>query len=182
MSEFIDQWPNNDNSYGHGIISKNCVARILSDVDSKVRAVFKGTFIEVHSVREKDVVFCVVRDDMQVETDHLLCQRGDIIYVPENLWGPLFTVEQHARLPLVEDTKVAENMGNISVGHTVQVLGPDNKTVCTGTVTFRNSIRKLGVGVYFGLKILVSLSITFCFQVSMLSSLHFLYQFYMYLA
>lgn len=153
MSRIIDQWSNNENIYSHGIISKSCMARKFSEGETSVQYVHIGTFVQVNSIRDDNVIFCVVRNDMQVETDELVCSRSDVIYVPENLWGPLFPVEQSARLPLVEDSKVAECMGNISVGHKVQILGPDNKVICTGNVTFRNSIVRLGVGVYFGLKI-----------------------------
>ncbi|KAK6632144.1 hypothetical protein RUM44_007174 [Polyplax serrata] len=153
MSGIIDLWSSNDNTYGHGIICKNCMVRKVAEPESSVQCVRVGTFVQVHSIREDNVFFYVVRNDMQVETDRLVCSRAAVIYVPENLWGPLFPVEQSMRLALVEDGKVAESMGNISVGHRVQVLGPDNKVICTGNVTFRNSIVRLGVGVYFGIKI-----------------------------
>lgn len=156
MSGNVDYSSENGKNYGHGIICKNCVVRKYSEGGSAVRTVHPGTFVQVHSIRQDNVLFCIVNDSMQVDGDQLICKRADILFVPENLWGPLFTIEQWSRLSIIEDTKLAEAIGNITVGDKVQVLGPDFLEICIGNVAFRNSIAKLGCGVFFGIKITVS--------------------------
>ncbi|KAL0274106.1 UNVERIFIED_CONTAM: hypothetical protein PYX00_006615 [Menopon gallinae] len=140
-------------SYSHGIIRCNCVVRKSTEAGCAVKTVHVGTLIEIHNVRQENVLFCIVKNDLQTDYDLFLCKKGDIVFVPENLWGPLMTVEENVRLSIVQDTELAEALGNITVGTTVKVLKPDFKDLCVGTVTFKNAIAKLGLGVYFGLKI-----------------------------
>lgn len=142
-------------SYSHGIICCNCVVRKFTEGGCAVLTVHVGTLVEIHNIRQENVLFCIVKNDLQSDNDLFHCKKGDILFIPENLWGPLMTVDEKARLSIVQDSELAEALGNITVGSTVKVLKPDLKDLCTATVTFKNSIAKLGLGVYFGLKITV---------------------------
>lgn len=157
MSGIIDQWSNCENAYSYGIMCKNCIARKFSDGESSVEFVRIGTFIKACSINKENVLFYIVKNNMQIECVKLICSKTDVKFLSENLLDLLFPVEQTARLPLVIDNSIAESLSNISVGHRVHVLGPDNKNICYGVVTFKNSILRLGPGIYFGLKLEVIL-------------------------